>query len=282
MDKQILAILSPDETQLADELAQVAGHIKPDTQFSSNLEARLLHPNPIVSHSVNWWTRGVRIASIAVAVFVILVITTLTIPPLRTIAQEVIDSLFNRVTSDQETVELGERGIIQLVPYFFGTVEEAEAKAGFDIRAPTLLPEGLTLHDVTYSPEEQLVSLNYFTGTLQVLQGPLENGWSDNPVLSVGASADVIPVEFSGANQTVTAEFVKGFWKDISVEAQFVLSPSDEATLFDMEWRSDSPICRLRWQENDMLYELWSWGGRFGDACQLGMEELVDIAESMQ
>ena len=294
MDETLLTTLAPDEIQLANELTAAAARIKPDAQFTAELEARLLRPEssqvtPIVAVSRKHWMRRARIVWGMAAVLVTLVIATLTIPPLRAIAQEVIDTLFNRKDTDEETVQLGPRGIIDLVPYYYGTVEQAEAKAGFDIRAPTLLPDDLILRVVNYSPEEQLVTLGYsrpdtalLNSRLSVLMGPVTNGWSDHPFLAVGASADVIPVQFAGADGQVTGEFVKGFW---------MTSPSAPALTFEatptaVEWDSDLPVCRLRWQEDDMVYEIWSglWlrQQREHDSCPLDQQELVAIAESMR
>jgi hypothetical protein len=288
MNEHLLTDLSTDERILIDQMSALAANMKPDAQFADDLERRLLDTSPSGQPrlSTSHLRTRLRVISTLAAIFTLLTLATLTIPPLRAIAQEVIDTLFNRTDADRETVEVGPRGIISLVPYFFGTIEEAQAKVDFTIHAPTLLPDELILRVVNYSPEEKLVSLTYgyadeaFLGThISVDMGPLKNGWSNNPLLSVGESADVTSVQFAGANGDVTGEFVKGFWMNTYPTDNFF---PEQPRPVDMRWDSDLPVCRLRWQDAEMIYEIWSYANETGDACRFGMDDLVAIAESMR
>ncbi len=286
--------VSADDMKIINDLKTAAAAIKPDPQFTAALEMRLMNPTqfsqngkqeaPKLLLRKNGWRQRVRIASAMAAVFAICMAATLSIPPLRAIAQEVIDTLFNRSETNQETIELSDHGILQLVPFYFGTVEQAQEKVDFTIRAPSLIPDDLALRVVNYSPEENLVILSYgHTGVayisldLEVFMGPVTNNWSNQPYFAIGASAELVPVEFSGISGEVTGEFVRGFW---------VFPPGtrgDEAASVPVEWDSDVAMCRLRWQEDDMVYEIRSTTFEKDDAaCPFGQAEMIAIAESME
>jgi hypothetical protein len=286
--------VSPDDMKLIKDLKTAAAGIKPDLQFTAALEMQLMNParlsqngdqtSPKLMFRKHGWRRQVRIASAIAAVFVFCVTAILTIPPLRAIAQEVIDTLFNRTETNQETIEFGTYGIHQLVPFYFGSVEQAQEKVDFEIHAPTFLPDDLMLRVVNYSPEENLVALSYghsgegyASPDLSIFLGPVKNNWSSQPYFAIGASADIVSIQFPGISDQVTSEFVQGFW---------VFPPDargDEVAAVAVEWDSNFHVCRLRWQENEMLYELWSstW---IKDAvsCPLSQAEMVTIAESME
>lgn len=290
--------VSPDDMKMLHDLKAAAAGIKPDAEFTAALEMQLMNPAQLSQNGKqklpkgmlrkHRWQRQVRIASAMAAVFLFCVTAILTIPPLHAIAQEVIDTLFNRTETNQETIEFGTYGIHQLVPYYFGSVEQAQEKVDFEIYAPTLLPDELELRIVNYSPEENLVSLSYGnTGVayinpdLSVFMGPVKNGWSSQAYFSIGASAELVSVQFAGMSGQVTGEFVQGFW----------LIPPDQwvnkVTPIDGAWESNLPICRLRWQENDMLYEIWSgmWintSETEAATCPLSQAEMIAIAESME
>jgi hypothetical protein len=290
--------VSPDDMKIINDLKAAAAGIKPDAQFTASLEMQLLNPtqlsqngskeSPKVLLRKQGWRQRVRIASAIAAVFVFCITATLTIPPLRAIAQEVIDTLFNRSETNQETIEFGTYGIHQLVPFYFGSVEQAQEKVDFEIHAPSLLPDDLMLRIVNYSPEENLISLSYgdagvayINPDLSVFMGPVKNGWSSQSYFSIGASADIVSVQFSGISGQVTGEFVQGFW--LIPPEQWV----NKVTPIDGEWESNLPLCRLRWQENDMLYEIWSgmWINTREEeaaACPLSQETMIAIAESME
>jgi hypothetical protein len=290
--------VSADDMKILNDLKTTAVGIKPDAEFIAALEMQLLNPaQPRLNGDQaslkmvlkkHGWQRQARIASAIAAVFVFCVTAILTIPPLRAIAQEVIDTLFNQTETNQETIEFGTYGIHQLVPFYFGTVEQAQDKVDFKIHAPSLLPDDLELRVVNYSPEENLVSLSYGNAgvaylnfDLSVFLGPVENGWSSQSYFSIGASAEIVPVEFSGISGQVTGEFVQGFWVFPSG------TRGDMAASIPVEWNSNLATCRLRWEENDMLYEIRSetWINtreKEVAACPLGQEEMIAIAESME
>jgi hypothetical protein len=291
--------ISPEDTKIINDLKASAAGIKPDAEFIAVLEMQLLNPaqpslngdqaSPKMALRKHGWQQRVRIASAIAAVFAVCVTATLSIPPLRAIAQEVIDTLFNRTETNKETIEFGPHGILQLVPFYFGSVEQAQEKVDFEIHAPTLVPDDLALRIVNYSPEENLLSLlyghpgeAYISPDLSVFLGPVKNGWSNQSYFTIGASADIVSVEFSGITGQVIGEFVQGFW---------VFPPAyqwpEEITSVAVEWDSNLPLCRLRWQEDDMLYEIWSpiWSNiREKDAvsCPLSQAEMIAIAESME
>jgi hypothetical protein len=290
--------VSPDDTKIINDLKTAAADIKPDAQFTASLEIQLLNPTQFSQNGDKeltkmvlrkyGWQRRMRVASAIAAVFAVCVTATLSIPPLRAIAQEVIDTLFNRTETNQETIEFGTYGIHQLVPFYFGSVEQAQAKVDFEIHAPTLLPDDLMLRVVNYSPEENLVSLSYgdagvayINPDLSVFMGPVKNGWSSQSYFSIGASADIVSVQFSGISDQVTGEFVQGFWVFPSG------TRGDMAASIPVEWNSDLASCRLRWEENDILYEIRSemWTNTREEnavSCPLSQEEMIAIAESME
>jgi hypothetical protein len=270
-----------DDKHLLHELSALAGQIQPDVHFRAGLEARLTAGQ--VGRSSRF-TKPLRNAAAVAAIIALLLTATLTIPPLRAIAQEIIDSLFNRTDADQETVVLGPYGIFQLVPYFYITVDEAQAEVDFTILEPSWIPEGLALHDVAYSPEEQVVSLSYreptenFTAMpITIYEAPLDNGWSSHSYLAIGASADITAVQIKRADGAITGEYVKGFW----VTPPDMRSGSIE-TPFAVQWNANIPICRLRWQDAGLMFEIWSQTSGWQGDCPVSLDEMVAIAESME
>src|SRR5258706_3947811 len=93
----MLDLCNPAEARLYADLQTSAESIKPEIEFTTRLEANLL---AIRGHSNAARTR-LRLAAALLLILFGLTLATLTIPPLRIIAQGIIDSLFQRAVSDK-------------------------------------------------------------------------------------------------------------------------------------------------------------------------------------
>lgn len=206
-------------------------------------------------------------------------------PPLRTIAQEVLDSLFNRSASDTQVIEYealptSEATISPTVAETFNSVTEAETATQIDIREPSGNMGILGLSGVTINHELQTVWLIYNAPGryLSIYQRPAELGWLDEG--TVGASAQVIPVEFTDADGvTRHGEYVEGGW----LPTADATPTADGMMQEPAQWTSDTTQRRLRWQDDDLVYEMVAFGGSGDlpdrDLTQAGM---VALAASMR
>jgi hypothetical protein len=71
--------------------------------------------------------------------------------------------------------------------------------------------------------------------------------------------------------------------KVISFDGEYVrgmfVGKSETGT--QAEWQPDAPVQRLRWREDDLLFEVFM-GGLIGDDDAIGKDWLISLAESLQ
>ena len=157
------------------------------------------------------------------------------------------------------------------------TIAQAEEQAGFDLRVPGVLPEGLSLEGAHYDAERHTVSLLYRAG-------PEEPSFSisEQPISSLQDCAicgikvgDINTQDESyrgpklvGANATIetiqigeiTGLYVEGVWQAIGDTGQWGWEPYPE-------------VAHMRWQQGGMAFALSSY--------LIDQEDLITIAESI-
>jgi hypothetical protein len=178
-------------------------------------------------------------------------------------------------TLDREALlELAER---MMKGSFTLSVKEAEALAGFDVLEPTWLPPVLFFEGAAFEPKEwdnpkDAVLISYYFSSGQIGPGLASNGIviTQQPIASiegcnmgtnclVGAGANVETVQIGGS----TGEYVIGVWE------------ADNAG--NWIWRHDPYLQRLRWQKDDMTFEILY----MGPPEEVVKANLIAIASSM-
>ena len=143
-------------------------------------------------------------------------------------------------------------------------VGEVEPQITFDILEPVHLPEGMTFLGASYDPVSRMVSLSYgyseMDRSILISQQPVNTTESCELCVLVGASAEVERVQTRGTD----GEYVIGVWK------------ADDAG--NWIWENEPYLQRIRWQENNMAYEILY----MGSPEQVTKEDLLVIAESMK
>lgn len=280
--------LPAEDATFTAEFVAVVKDTQPDVDFAAQLRQQL-HQQPselrLAASSkttppagkivyVDPYKRFRRMGTVA-AILVVTLLAFLTVPPLRTFAQEMWDALFIRAESDVETYPtptilpaLEPTPTLAVIPTSPpADVDMWRAQVDFQINEPGWLPPNYVLHDVYASQEWHYASLFYYDDTgygVSLIIHPLEY----LEPLSVGASADIIDVDIHG----VTGQYVPG-------GAWVMMTQQDgDTTIFNGEvWDSTIPHQQLRWVADGLDYRL-STGIA---ASNLTMDDLIRIAESV-
>jgi hypothetical protein len=275
--------MNRDDERLTEKLHSIAQQIEPAGVFRLSLESELrtrheqLHGKD--SHRMTIYLR--RLTTIAAA-FVLLLAVILLVPPIRSLAQDIIDSLFTRADSNEkmhtyQPITDADSSIVTAEEYYATllTIEEAEALSNFDLKVPATTPPSYTFRGVSYSEKYHSAMLIYtLTGRgLYITQQPVEfAGEGDWPL---GADANIIQVQIG----SLEGEYVQGGWyvkpADIEIDKSTGLK-TEKAT-----WISEASERRLRWIDDEMQYEIRAMGGSEGHRY-VGQQEMIEIALSMQ
>ena len=274
---------TPDPTATA--LQQLAKQIHPDSSFIETLEHKLMSQHVQSTQPQKHLRRW-----IAAAVLILLLTSFLTVPPLRALAQQILNAFFNNAASDQQTITFGEFDM-NLVQHM--TLEEADQygkTAGYDVLLPTYLPDGFEFVEADVISMAQLVMLKYQNAAVKI--NITEQPLTEISPQEVGASAEIQDMSIQRGDQTVIGQYVQGSW--VFNLAPGTPTPAPGQALSDVgEWRSDIPERRLQWQENGIFYEVSAFRDDFmGTAVFEGHvepnrdlpspEDLVAIADGLQ
>jgi hypothetical protein len=206
-----------------------------------------------------------RLSAVA-AVLILCLLIILTVPQVRTLAQDMINDLFNRAPEDVMVERVVHPSPTRLHMRYleFSTVAEAEAELGIDLPEPAVIPDGYNVYKVHVSDDGQLIGIE-FRGPpgRQLFISRRQPPTSERDGL-VGASAEIVLVEIQG----IEGEYVEGVWKSVS--------PTES------EWINDSVFRRVRWQDGDYFYEIISAGGSPGSRGYLDQEDLIEFAEGFR
>lgn len=233
----------------------------------------------------NSLSRPFQVAATVVFIMLSVVIVVSVTPPLRSLAQDIIDTLFNRTKSDNRVVEYRVEPtpvntISPSIAQTFYSVDEAERVTGIDIFQPTIDLSPYSLTGVSVNHQTETVWLTYNTSGryLSIYQRPSALGWLDEGF--VGASAEVATVHFENAvGITITAEYVVGGWKPLAEPTPI----NDQTVEQPQEWSSESVQRKLRWRDEHFVYEMVAFGGK-GDIPRrdLLLDDMIAIAASMK
>lgn len=227
--------------------------IEPRPEFLDELEAKLR-----ARHRALQPRRVVRWRA-AAAVLILLFAASLLIPSVRSFAQGTVEDLFERAESD--TLPAGELSISNDTRNFD---PEDDARTTVQMRVPARIPTGFELDSVTVSPDGTAVTQQYKRPGRFLIISQTTQEVPVNYDL-IGASAEIVPVTING----IEGAYVEGVWG--------ARNPGD-----DFRWMPDASFRRLRWVDGDVSYEIFSMGGSPGHAGYLSMEDMIELAESLE
>ena len=212
----------------------------------------------------------------AIGILVIIFTMILFIPSVRVAASQIIH-LFLPASSNELDVEVTLTNPGDLIDFsdptnFRLNVKDAQKLAGFGVKEISSLPLGLSFIGSRYDPSYYSVTLLYHADTysLFLTQRLLGNG---QDVFSIGASAIVKQVKIGN----IGGEYVIGGWKAISTQSPSNdLPPTSMMTIYAI-WDNELNQSTLRWQVNDIVYELRC----NGEGCPL-QSELILLANELK
>lgn len=265
--------------RFSDELKELADRTQPSAAFIDTLEQQLRAAHPASGRKVAPFRFPTRQLAAACAALLVALTAVLSIPPLRSLAQEVLDALFNRTATDTDV--FATPVVVDMLPTMMVPapylqsidVAQVEREAGFDVLIPTFLPEGFAMTDIYYDAVAKQVFQSYAReNNWVVIDGfTIAQGLAvDAQPLDVGASAEIVPVTVGDAQ----GEFVVGTW--------FVRpEPEDgsHAVITEREWANDFPYQQMRWVDGDMMFWMVNI---VGQESKLGADEWSAIANSLE
>jgi hypothetical protein len=157
-----------------------------------------------------------------------------------------------------------------LDPEYLTTVEQAEAMAGFDIPAPTLLPAGYELKRAVW-----------MDGVVHLMYGPKDS--SDSELfISMGPIADSQAGPCTECPPGVTETALVGPWQGWYWRGILSTGPATEGQPTPTPaWEADADNWSLGWN-TDKLWIRMSYNPAFNSGKEMNKETLINIAESMR
>jgi hypothetical protein len=262
---------------------------EPGSEFSGQLWAQIVElsqvkntllptSRPVVSARVNpRWGRKIPVSSRLQAGFILLLAVLLagillfTTPIGISFAHTIMD-FFTRAASDTLPLQPWQK----VIPTQSGTptpdpasildahlsIEEVRQLAGFTFLEPSYMSESLPFSGASFDSTQNIVRIFYGSASgngLVVREEPFENSSDCELCGEVGLTADIEKVQIGDA----AGEYVVGVW-----------NLTDKGPV----WVSDPYLQKLRWQSNNIAFELLY----MGQPSSLQKEELVQIAESLK
>lgn len=258
---------SSNESHAADVLTQFQARPSPQA-YQRMSQAPWLAPQK---------TTPKRMVTVAATLLLLVLLTGLVwvTPPLRTLAQDILDHLFRRAPENTTTWEIDSTpppNVPASVAESFGSVARASARTGLKIHQPdsALVPYPLTGVTVNHSLEAAWLIYAHADGYLSIYQRSAALGWLDEGW--VGKDAPIIAVTIKTAAGTeLKGEYIAGGW---ALEGTPVPS-ADGVSQVPANWTTHTAQRRLRWQDSDTVYEMMTLDP------DLGLVEMLKIAASM-
>lgn len=222
--------------------------------------------------SVNWFR--VNALPITLVLVVLLVLFLSLFSPSFEVLANRIARFFTPASNDQVQVQVPSIDLSDPEMRFTLSVEEASHLVGFPVKIPASIPGNYTFGGAAFNKTRGVVTLNYKTKDGLILRISQRLVGVEYQKISIQADVEMVAIG------PVTGEYVAGGWKAIHNNST---NPSSTTTVtIQATWDSDANIHFLRWQENDILYELFFIGEGSETPGYLNKEDLITIAENLR
>jgi hypothetical protein len=258
----------PSEEQIEHLLREIQP--EPGPQFHQRMENQ---PWKQGGHGPLW--AGIKLRGLPATLIlglILVLIVSFASPALKVLANQ-IAQFFKSSSSEQITIQIPIEDLIDPEARFNINIAEAEQLAGFLAKTPASLPPGFSFNGAEYHPTRNAIVLDYQTKTGGILR--ISQRLIGVEYQNVSANAGIEIVEIG----SVTGEYVVGGWKTTTVGV-LDQTPDAEITLQAI-WDPDASLQILRWQDNEMLYEIIFGGDCPEDEGCLDKFDLIDLAEDL-
>lgn len=196
-----------------------------------------------------------------------------TVPALRVLAEDIIAELFPRDTQTQRVEENKEFYFSFVGDDTYGaeSLDDLSNVIDFELKLPDLSDTDYVFRQGSYVIPRNTVSWNYTLDgnfpSLRIRQQPIDD--SAKGVFYFTTEQDTISPEAETTFVTVGAfrgELVQGDW--------FTSKTGSNKTYYF--WKEDAPVYRLRWQDEEFLYEVELW-----TQDKTASDDIISIAVSM-
>lgn len=279
------------DEQLIVDLVDLAEHFDLSSDFDARLMQEFQQQAGSAAPRSQQPSRISRIVLTAAASVMLVMVAVFTIPPLQTVAQQIID-FFHPAETNQKPSNIIVGGIAPDDDYdpFPLSMEEVSAQADFDFMVPAFIPETFSFDGAMIQPEDGSVSLNYACSgpwSFSIIQTPIEEDAFDPERIQneVGADAVIESVKIGSAD----GQYVRGAW--VPVINDEILEQSrqaEEPTRIEIDavWMNESHWYRLNWYADGILYHIGTSGGSLSEnmpasACMPTKEDFIAVANSL-
>jgi hypothetical protein len=262
-----LDIPIPDEAEIEYLLRSTLP--KPSARFYNNIERRPWNRSKRGSIWQRFRPQGLPVA-IGLIVMVIIILSS---PSLEAVAQR-IARFFAPTVSDQVIFEIPLLDPSDSETQVVYDLEEALDLVGFKIKVPDPVPTGYRFQSAEFRPDREAIIMNYESDSGNLLRISQRKNGVEYQSISIHALVETVKI---GSQK---GEYVIGGWKATPTEAEV---PADgQAISIQAVWDPDGNIHFLRWQENDILYEILFIGHHPNSQDYLKKDDLLLIAENLQ
>lgn len=253
-----------------DEIEYLLGRIqpKPGARFYKQMVN-----NPwdgVVNHPMRSRVRAMALPAIFGLITVVLLVSFL--PSLQALASQ-IARYFTPASRDHLILAVPLLELPDAGKKFLFDLRDTANLVGFEVKSPTPIPSGYAFISAEYKPEREAIILLYESVSGHILRISQRRQSVEYQSVSIQAVIETVSI---GSQQ---GEFVTGGWKATSTQAE--TPESGGLITVTAEWDPDADIHFLRWQENDILYEILFIGNDPDSPGYLHKDDLIAIAENL-
>jgi hypothetical protein len=273
--------------QLADELVPADVDLWPRIRTHFKTSKKHIHTGDLSMGIYLTLSRRLRLAVITVFVLlVVVVLSFLTIPPLKAVAREVLG--FSIKTKDIQTIftptPVKTVNPTEIPTLMLSVAQQMKAteqqknpqispEVEYQIKLPVLLPEGWKMENIEMGMNGNAwVNYVYESGGsgMYMIINPAQD--LTGTILGPEGKVEMFTIG------NITVEYVRGSWvMNGSHGIRHQVKPTE---IKDLTW-SDDPIMRkLRWKDGNLIYLLISDGSSPGEPGYVGKTDLAVIAGS--
>lgn len=206
-----------------------------------------------------------------ILILVLGMVLILTTPPLNTLASR-IAQFFISASSDMMVIEMPILEYSDSGQFPFTTIAGAARQADFKVKTPTKLPDVYEFIGAVYHPVRQSVTFNYKARDGSILRITQRSDGTEYQSISVNAKVEKVQIG------EVVGEYVSGGWR----ANQPLEQPTNLTVTVQATWDLDANIHFLRWQEEDILFEILFIGSNLDSPDTLNKMDLITIATNLK